>query len=125
MNRGIFSDVLLTDEESATIITTMLSSQKMFRDGFACYVGEKCNLYCREILPYDEMTNCAFSGILLGCSGAIENELNLPNIGAWLRRGVGVASERCLKSSREEYMKELFRAINERIRSRRTLNDDN
>ena len=125
MNRGVFSDVLLTDGESADIITTLFSSQKMFRDGFVRYVGEKCNLYCREILPYDEMTNCAFSGILLACSGAIENELNLPSISAWLRRGVAKVSERCLKSSREEYMKELSRAINERIRSRRTLKNDN
>ena len=119
MKGASFSDVFLTDEESAGIITTMLSSQKMFRDGFARYIGENCNLYHREILPYDEMTNCAFSGILLSCSGAIEHELKLPNIGAWLCRGVAIASERCLKASREEYMKELVRAINDKIRSRR------
>lgn len=116
---GLFSDVFLADEKSADIITTQFSSQIMFRDGFARYVGKDYSIYHRIVLPYDEMTNSAFAGILLSCSGAIEHEMNLSSVSAWLCRAVAKASERCLKSTREEFLKELTRAINEQIRVRR------
>lgn len=120
-----FSDVILTDAFCEKIIATHLSSSAMQRDGYVCCKGEKKNIYLRELLPFDEMNNSFLSGILLSYAYAIEYEMHMPNVSGWLKRAVGIASQRCLSGGSEEYIKEVISAINHRIRMRRTNEDEN
>ena len=125
MNYIPFCDVILCDSFSENIIATHLSSMVMHRDGYVCLCGKYRNIYLRELLPFDEMNNSFLSGILLSYAYAIENEMDMPNVSNWLKRAVGIASERCISLSTEDFIKEVICAINKPIRTGRKNKDEN
>lgn len=125
MNYIPVCDVILTDAFSENIITTHLSSSVMYRDGFVSLNGKYKSIYLRELLPFDEMNNSYLAGILLSYAYAIENELDMPNVSAWLKRAVGIASERAINSGSEDFIKEVLCAINTPIRTGRKNKDEN
>ncbi len=125
MNYIPFCDVVLCDAFSENIIATHLSSAVMHRDGYVCLKGRNKNIYLRELLPFDEMNNSFLSGVLLSYAYAIENEMNMPNVSNWLKRAVGIASERCINLSGENFIKEVICAINKPIRTGRKKEDEN
>ncbi len=125
MNYIPFCDVILTDAYSENIIATHLSSAVMHPGGYVRLIGKYKNIYLRELLPFDEMNNSYLSGILLSYAYAIENEMNMPNVSNWLKRAVGIASERCINLSSDDYIKEVISAIRKPIRTGRKKEDEN
>lgn len=115
-----FTDVILAGIGCGRTLVLQLGASMRSPGGYVSCEGENMRVYRPELLPFAEYGNGRFARLALAAAAILENEAEAPAAAQWLRRCVGIADVRCAAASADEYRSELLRAVDDRIRNRRS-----
>ena len=113
-------DTVLTSKECASLIAMHLNSMPDIPSGYIVNHGESHNIYKRQILPLEEMSNLHHFSSLLAIAALFENEFKMKNAADWLRRALSLAFMKESGGTSRDFMKSVTDEINAPIRKRRT-----